>query len=94
MENPKVRHVNDKDKIKKFVSEDEDRIEEDIERDKYAAPLILPMIESTFGRPTEMYSFDGIEMLQREIEHYKKVINYDAVCKEIDDDMKILGIRK
>ncbi len=43
-----------------------------IERDKYASPLILPMIEMTYGRPTEMYSHLSIELLQREIEHLKK----------------------
>ena len=30
----------------------------------------------------------------KRLEAIKKVINYDAVCKEIDDDMKRLGIRK
>ena len=52
------------------------------------------MIEMTYGRPTEMYTMDGIELLQREIEHYKQVIDYDGVCREIDEDMKRLGIRK
>ena len=36
----------------------------------------------------------GLVLLQREIEHFKKVINYDDVCKEIDDDMKRLGLRR
>lgn len=94
MERPNVRHSNGKDKIRQFVEEDEEYCPEDIDRDKYALPLILPFIEMTYGRPTEMYSLNGIELLQREIEHYKKVIDYDAVCQEIDEDMKRLGIRK
>ena len=77
-----------------FVKSDEYYHPEDIERYKYASPLILPMLEMTYGRPTEMYSHLGIELLQREIEHFKKVINYDAVCKEIDDDMKRLGLKR
>ena len=52
------------------------------------------MIEMTYGRPTEMYSQLGIELLQREIEHYKKVIDYDNVVYEIDQDMKRLGLKK
>lgn len=52
------------------------------------------MIEMTFGRPTEMYSFKGIEFLQREIEYYKNMINYNDVVEEIDQDMKKLGIKK
>ena len=47
----------------------------------------------TYGRPTEMYTMSGIELLQREIAHYKQVIDYDGVCREIDEDMKRLGIR-
>lgn len=94
MEHPKVRKINNKESIIKFINEDEDFHPEDVERDKYIAPLVLPMIEKTFGRPTEMYSLLGIELLQREIEHYKKAINYDGVVEEIDQDMKRLGIRK
>ena len=94
MEHPKVRKINNKESIIKFINEDEDFHPEDVERDKYIAPLVLPMIEKTFGRPNEMYSLLGIELLQREIEHYKKTINYDGVVEEISQDMKRLGIRK
>lgn len=94
MEHPKVRKINSKDSIIKFVKSEEYYHPEDIERDKYASPLILPMIEMTYERPTEMYSMLGIELLQREIEHFKNVINYDDICREIDDDMKRLGLRK
>lgn len=94
MEHPKVRKINNKESIIKFLNEDEEFHPEDVERDKYIAPLVLPMIEKTFGRPTEMYSQLGIELLQREIEHYKKTINYDGVVEEIDQDMRRLGLRK
>ena len=94
MEKPKLRHTNSKESIRKFIDEDEDRFPEDIERDKYASPLILPMIETTFGRPTEMYSLSGIKLLQKEINHFKEQIKYDDVVREIDEDMKRLGLRK
>ena len=94
MEHPKIRKINKKSSIMEFVKSDEYYHPENIERDKYASSLILPMIEMTYGRPTEMYSHLGIELLQREIEHFKKVINYDDVCKEIDDDMKRLGLKR
>ena len=94
MEKPKLRHTNSKESIRKFIDEDEDRFPEDIERDKYASSLILPMIETTFGRPTEMYSLSGIELLQREINHFKEQIKYDDVVREIDEYMKRLGLRK
>lgn len=82
MEHPKVRKINSKESIIKFINEDEDFHPEDVERDKYIAPLVLPMIEKTFGKPNEMYSLLGIELLQREIEYYKKSINYDGVVKK------------
>ena len=94
MEHPKVRKINNKESIIDFINEEEDIHPEDVERDKYIAPLLLPMIEKTFGRPTEMYSALGIELLQREIEHYKKAINYDGVVEEVSQDMKRLGIIK
>lgn len=94
MENPKVRKIQNKDSIIKFIQEEEYYHPEDIERDKYVLPLILPMIELTYGRPNEMYSMLGIELLQREIEYLKKVINYDDICQEIDEDMKALGFKK
>ena len=94
MEHPIVRKINNKESIIKFINEDEELHPEDVERDKYIAPLVLPMIEKTFGRPNEMYSLLGIELLQREIEHYKKTINYDGVVEKISQDMKRLGIRK
>lgn len=94
MEHPKVRKINNKESIINFLKEDEFYYPEDPERDKYAAPMILPFIEMTYGKPTEMYSQTGIELLQREIEHYKKTMNYDDVVEEIDQDMKRMGIRK
>lgn len=94
MENPKVRKINSKESIKKFIEADEERYPLDIERDKYASPLILPFIEMTYGRPNEMYSQLGIELLQREIEHFKEKINYAAICQEINEDMIRVGVRK
>lgn len=94
IENPKVRKVNSKESIKKFIETDEEYYLDDIDRGKYAATLILPIIEKCFGRPTEMYSFKGIELLQREIEYYKNTIKYDDVVEEIEQDMKRLGLKK
>lgn len=94
IEHPKIRKINKKSSIIEFVNSEEYYYHEDVERDKYASVLILPMIENTYGKSTEMYTMPGIELLQREIEHYKKVINYDDLCKEISDDMKRLGLRK
>ena len=34
------------------------------------------------------------KLLQKEIEYFKKVINYDSVCQEIDEDMKRMRLKK
>ena len=93
MEHPKIRRKDDKKAITEMVQFDEYYHPEDIERDKYAAPMILPMIEMTYGRPNEMYTQLGIELLQREMEHFKNEINYDGVCREIEEDMRRVGFR-
>lgn len=94
MEHPKVRKINDKNLIKEFVKDENLRYSEDIEKSKYASILTLPCIESTYGRISEKYSCLGIELLQREIEYFKKVINYEEVCKEVHEDMKRLGLKR
>ena len=91
IENPKVRKINKKSSIEEFVRTEEELYPEDIERDKYSSTLILPIIETTYGRPLEMYSKIGNGLLQREIEHYKNIINYESLCEEVEEDMKKLG---
>lgn len=78
MEKPKVRVVNNKEKttefLNKFYFDDCD-----IERDRYAVPLILPMIESNLISTQPFY----LDKLKREIDIFKREINYDKVCSEI-----------
>ena len=94
MDKPKIRRIKNKESIRKIVEEEENRCPEDVEKYKYVTPLILPMIEKTFGRPTEMYFLSGIEELQREINLFKEQIKYDDIVREVDDDMKRLGLKK
>ena len=94
MENPRIRKINNKESIKQFIKVDKDRWSVDLDKDKYALPLILPMIEDSLGKSNEMYSFKGIELLQREIEHYKSKINYEKIVEEINQDMKQLRLKK
>ena len=83
MEHPQIRHRTGKDAIIEFVNTEQFHHPEDIERDKYAAPLILPVIEMMYNSPAERYS----EILRREVEHFKTVIDYAAICREIAADM-------
>ena len=78
--------------IKAFFDEEEKCHTENFENDKYAVPAILQNLEYTFGRPNEMYTMMGIELLQREIEVFKEKINYDKIVDEINEDMKKMGL--
>lgn len=93
MQRPKIRKINKKEAIKKFIAEDEEFYPENLENDKYAAPMILDNLEYTYGRPNEMYTLLGIELLQREIKIFKEKIDYDKIVDEIDEDMKRMGLK-
>lgn len=87
MEHPIVRYINNKKSIIKFVESDE-YYKEGIEINKYAASMLIPSIEMSYGGQYELYSYSEIGLLQREIKHFKNEIDYDDVCKEINEDMK------
>lgn len=82
IENPKINKINDKKAIFDFF-EYQDIKHSNLENDKYILPLILPKIESTIE---EEYLCK--ELLKEEIERLKKEIEYDGICKEIEEDMK------
>ena len=63
MQNPKITKVNNRSTTLKFLYYDFQR-DSDIERDKYALPLILPNIEACMC-PTQPFYF---EQLKKEIE--------------------------
>ncbi len=76
LENPKITKINDKETTLKFLYYDFQQ-DSDIERDKYALPLILPNIENCLV-PTQPFY----------LEQLKQEIDYDDIYKEIHADMK------
>lgn len=88
IENPNVRRINSKETIIEYLKRANDSESNDI----YGSYLLLPLIEKTFNNPLEMYAKQGIELLQREIEHYKKSIGYDTICEKVSQDMKRLRL--
>lgn len=91
LENPVIRKINTKQSIIDFLNEDEIFEPEDLERDKYASILTIPNIESTYGRPGEMYSKEGLEYLQKEIALFKEKIKYDELVREVEEEMEDIG---
>ncbi len=86
LENPKITKVNNRESTLRFLYYDFLK-DSDIERDKYALPLILPNIESRLV-PTQPFY---LAQLQQEIEILKREVDYDGVCKEIHESMKAKG---
>lgn len=92
MEHPKVRKIEDKNAIIESIQAEEHDHPEDVERDKYNSSLIFPIIEMTYDKPTEIYA-RGNGLLQREVEHFKKIVEYDDMYQE-DKDVKRLILTK
>ena len=83
LEHPKVRKVNDKAAIAEFIKYEDSRNPNGT-GDSFASLFVLPVIEKSYSKPNEAYALEGIELLQREVEHYKKVIGYDNLRKEVE----------
>ena len=59
-----------------------------IERDKYALPFILPIIEKHLV-PTQPFY---LELLKQEIAILKQEVGYNDIYQKIHEDMKSKGI--
>lgn len=81
IENPKIRKIDNKASIRKILLEEERIDPSCIKSDKYIARVILPMLEAEDLKEDEMYLAKEIELLQREIEHYKQETGYTAKNK-------------
>lgn len=86
LEHPKITDVYDKESVLSFLYYDFQQ-DLDIERDKYALPLILPNIEN-YLVPTQPFY---LRRLKQEIEILKQEVDYDILYKETHDDMKAKG---
>lgn len=89
MENPKITKVNSKQATLDYC-EHQDIKNTNIDNDKYALPMILPIYEKIAERENGIYA----EALRHEIELFKQTINYEGICQEIDADMRRLGLKK
>lgn len=88
LEHPKIMKINGKEATLAYLDEDFLR-DSDIERDKYALPLILPNIEANLVPTQDFY----LEQLKEEIEILKRELDYDGICQEIEEVMKARGFK-
>lgn len=83
MEKPKIRKITSKEEIINYISKNNNPLD-DIKSDKRNSLLLIPLIEDTYEYPNEIYArLDG-GLLQREVNIFKKSINYN----ELDQDIK------
>ena len=87
LENPKITKINDKETTLKFLYYDFQK-DSNIERDKYALPFILPIIEKHLV-PTQPFY---LELLKQEIAILKQEVGYNDIYQKIHEDMKSKGI--
>lgn len=71
---PKIRHINEKDSILRFVKEESDVCSEhsSFSDSEFILKLVIPTVEASYGKRGEMYSLPGYELLQREVELFKQ----------------------
>ena len=84
LENPKITKINDKETTLEFLYYDSQR-DSNIETDKYTLPFLLPTIERNLEPIQLLYS----EQLKEEIELFKKEINYESICEEVQNEIKV-----
>ena len=77
IQRPKITKVNEKEAVLNYC-EFIDVENANIENDKYAVPLLLPLIEKQL-EGQKIYK----EEVEREIKLYKEKINYDSLCSEL-----------
>ena len=86
IQKPKIKHIIKKDEIMQFRTI-KDILAADFENDKYALPMIMPFVENIIKYSNWAATNAYKEQVVVELENFKKAINYDAILKEIDDDM-------
>ena len=93
MEKPKVRKITSKKEIINYINKNKDPLDE-VKNDSHNSLFIIPLIEDTYEYPNEIYAHLDGGLLQREVEIFKKSINYDELQKEAEQDMKKLFLKK
>lgn len=91
IEHPKIRKINDKESIIRFLEEDKELHPEDLESSMIFLPYILSKVESILNSPYEMYANKTLNLLQREIEVLRNSIDFEEFNRKIKEDMVMKG---
>ena len=88
MENPIISNIRSREETISFLRNDF-LDDSDLDRDKYALPIILPGLEACLIPIQDCYK----KRLEEEIGYLKERVNYDDICREVDEDMRRVGLR-
>lgn len=96
MQNPDIKNVMNKEATINHGEYKEIK-NANIEKEKYASPLLIPIYEyqtkkHAVYKVTHSIAVDYTEELKKEIELFKKEIDYDSICEEVENDMKSMGL--
>ena len=87
LNNPKVTKRHPKSEVTDYI-EYQDIVDNNrvgaINEDKYLLPTALPILEEKVRSGNDIYK----DALLAEIEWYKKHIDYDGICKEVEEEKK------
>lgn len=81
LESPTDMYMVSKEDLIKIDENTKNEKPELIKVDPLQASIILPDIEQHYKDYEEQYSWEGVELLQREVELFKERINYDNFCQ-------------
>lgn len=87
IENPVIRKINYKQDIIKYLEETKE-VCFDINDCKNSAVLIIPYFEKFCKLPSEKYANPKILMLQKEIQRFKKEIDYNSIIRKMKNDKR------
>lgn len=79
IENPQITKVNDK-KTVEFFRRELYTVHPNINRDRNAIPLLMPLIENIVEHSIEIYG----EQIAKEFEMFKEKIGYEELCRELE----------
>ncbi len=92
IEKPTIRKINNKQSIADHIAMEKREYPQDFKPITDSALLIIPILELSYDTPGEKYAKKGFNLLQREIELYKKKINYNRLKAEMDKEIKRMTV--
>ncbi len=87
IEHPKIRRIINKEEVIKSPLYNQLNSNTK-DTDKYILPVVIPSIELSLQNGQRFHQ----EALEKELLLFKSMIDYDSICQEVYQDMKVMGL--